>query len=328
MEVGVQATGTPAATQGITTGGGPPPAPDQQYDGIMQQLVDALLQMVADMQSKQPAAAQAATGPATLAGGPLAYQSMPAEAGTQATQSAGAVGQPPAGSTFRIASFNFLGSSHTAAGGNKPGYRSGAQRAKDAVEYLDRNGVDVAGFQEFQGSQQQAFRKLKPGWKMVVQQDNAIAWNDEKFKLVKQQSVTIPYFEGNPRKMPVVQLEDRATGKRVWMVDVHNPASTKDHPGNEASRDKATKIEQQLLDRLRATGLPVLLVGDFNEATEARKKFSSMDGFHAYAPSRMKTGIDMIFGSSDVAFSDAKIDRATQSSKTSDHPMVVATATL
>ncbi len=320
MDVGGQ-TSRPGAA---SAAGASSPAPgvsadDQARIELLTRLVEIVNQIVA-LQMQQ-SADLAMLGPQALAGGAMAGVSAPV-----ATTVTGAA-QAGRATSLQIASFNALGSSHTAAGGNKPGYRAGTTRTKDAVEYLDKHGVDVAGFQEFQGDQQAAFKRLKPGWKVVAEKDNAIVWNDSKFKLVKRQSLTIPYFEGQPRKMPVVQLEDRTTGAKFWVVDVHNPANTKAHPDNEANRDRATKLEQDLVKKLGAGGLPVFVVGDFNERAEARDKMTSVAGTVSAAPKQARTGIDWIFGSGGVKFSDYAFDTATQQSKTSDHPMVVATAT-
>ena len=298
----------------------PVSARDAQVVSLLQHLVGIVNQMVEIARQSQVGAMYAGAGaagaPTTVAG--AAVDSFH---GADATKSG-------AKASFQIASFNLLGSSHTAASGNKPQYRSGTSRAPDAVKYLDKHGVDVAGLQEFQGDQQQAFKRLKPGWKLSAQRDNAIAWDNSKFKLVKEQSVTIPYFEGSPRKMPVVLLEDRATGKRMWMVNIHNPANTKDHPNNEANRDKATKIEQDLIKRLSSDGTPVFLVGDFNEKAEAHDKITSVANTSSAAPKQAKTGIDWIFGTGAIEFSDYAFEQGTQKSKTSDHPLVVSTATI
>ncbi|MFN3430668.1 MAG: hypothetical protein ACK46X_12020, partial [Candidatus Sericytochromatia bacterium] len=59
-----------------------------------------------------------------------------------------------------ISSFNILGSSHTTAGGNKPGYASGPERMKDAVALLKQHDVDIVGFQEMEGNQKKTFQRM------------------------------------------------------------------------------------------------------------------------------------------------------------------------
>lgn len=235
--------------------------------------------------------------------------------------------QPGGKTSFNIASFNVLGSSHTAAGGNKAGMRDGADRMRGALEAMEKHNVDIAGMQEFQGPQQAAFKKLAPGYAMAAEGDNAVVWNKEKFKLVERRSVTIPYFEGHGRKMPVVQLEDRQTGKRVWVVNIHNPADTKDHPHNAANRAKAINIEQHLMRELQGTGVPVMFVGDFNERNTVDNDLAQA-GMDSARPNAARSEIDWIFGSKGVDFSNYSADHSTQSSGISDHPIIVSTATI
>lgn len=233
--------------------------------------------------------------------------------------------QPGGKSSFNVSSFNVLGSSHTNAGGNKPGLASGVDRMRGALAAMKSHNVDIAGMQEFQGDQQAAFKRLAPNFGVVGEKDNAIVYNKEKFRLVEKRSFTIPYFEGNKREMPIARLEDKATGKQMWVVNIHNPADTKDHPHNAANRAKAIRIEQNLMRQLQATGLPVLFTGDFND----RKSVDgSMDrvGMDSAAPDRTRSEIDYIFGSG-VNFSNYTADHRTQSSGTSDHPIIVSTAT-
>lgn len=234
--------------------------------------------------------------------------------------------QPGGKSSFNVSSFNVLGSSHTAGGGNKPGMDSGVDRIRGAVAAMKSHNVDIAGMQEFQGDQQAAFKRLAPNFGVVGEKDNAIVYNKEKFRLVEKRSFSIPYFEGHKREMPIAKLEDKATGKQMWVVNIHNPADTKDHPHNAANRAKAISIEQDLMRQLQATGLPVIFTGDFNDRNSVD---GSMDraGMNSAAPNQARSEIDYIFGSG-VNFSNYTADHRTQASGTSDHPIVVSTATI
>ena len=63
--------------------------------------------------------------------------------------------------TFRVGTFNVLGSSHTAAvGGNKKGYSSGPTRMGMAWSLINQADLDVIGFQEFEEAQYARFRSL------------------------------------------------------------------------------------------------------------------------------------------------------------------------
>lgn len=264
-----------------------------------------------------------------LAGGGLAGGGL-GGGGLGGKQNLGGFGttpaQPGGKSSFNVSSFNVLGSSHTNAGGNKAGLDSGVDRMRGAVAAMKSHNVDIAGMQEFQGDQQAAFKRLAPNFGVVGEKDNAIVYNKEKFRLVEKRSFSIPYFEGNKREMPIAKLEDKATGKQMWVVNIHNPADTKDHPHNAANRAKAIRIEQDLMRQLQATGLPVIFTGDFNDRKSVD---SSMDrvGMDSAAPNKARSEIDYIFGSG-VNFSNYTADHRTQSSHTSDHPIIVSTATI
>ncbi|MBS2038163.1 endonuclease/exonuclease/phosphatase family protein [bacterium] len=267
--------------------------------------------------------------------GPGSLQITPDGAVRSRESARGLTGQtPPAPfsqsggrTSFNIASFNVLGASHTAGGGNKPGMRDGVDRMRGAVDSMQKHNVDIAGMQEFQGPQQAAFKKLAPGYAMAAEKDNAIVWNKDKFKLVERRSVTIPYFEGHARQMPVVQLEDRQTGKRVWVVNIHNPADTKDHPHNAANRAKAISIEQHLMRELQSSGVPVMFVGDFNERNTVDNDMAQA-GMNSARPNGARSEIDWILGSRGVNFSNYSADHSTQTSGVSDHPIIVSTATI
>lgn len=228
--------------------------------------------------------------------------------------------QPGGKSQFNVASFNVLGASHTTARGNKPGLDSGVERTRGAVAALKKNDVDIAGVQEFQPEQINEFKRLAPNFGVVTEQENSIVYNKDKFRLVDRKSFSIPYFAGGTRKMPVVQLEDKSTGKRMWVVNVHNPADTKRFSHNAANRAKAVAIEQDFIQQLKATGLPIIVTGDFNERGSLDNRLGLEEGANA--------GVDWIFGSRGVQFSHNKTDRTVQSNGTSDHPLVVSTATL
>lgn len=250
--------------------------------------------------------------------GPRGAQGGAANSGTTPAQ-------PGGKSKFNVASFNVLGSSHTAPGGNKADKASGVSRMRGAVAAMKKHNVDIAGMQEFQPDQQAAFKRLAPNFGVVGDRDNAVVYNKKKFRLVEKRLFSIPYFGGQKRQMPVAKLEDKATGKQMWVVNIHNPADTKSSPHNAANRAKAIKIEQDLMRKLQATGLPVIMTGDFNERNSVD---NSMDrvGMDSAAPNKARSEIDYIFGSSGVNFSNYSADRRPMANGSSDHPLIVSTA--
>ena len=248
----------------------------------------------------------------------------------------------PQPAVFRVSSFNVLGHSHTTARGNKPQYAEGPTRMRWSVQLLRTYDIDVVGFQEFELPQFNAFRQLTGGGFGVFPGAslgrnpvrNSIAWRLDTWKMVQAETIPIPYFRGKRVPMPYVLLEHVGTGQRVFFINVHNPASVKGRGNNEPWRDLGTRLEIDLVERLRAqTGLPVVLMGDFNERDEAFCKVTGPGGMVAAnggsaSPCRppANQGIDWIFGTKDIAFSDYVRSRSGLVARTTDHPIIVSTA--
>ena len=235
---------------------------------------------------------------------------------------------------FKIGSFNVLGASHTAPGGNKASRPSGVERMKLAVEAIQKHKLDVVGLQEVEPGQRKAFMQdtknqfdMYPGKYGGADPVNSIAWRKDKFEFVKGTNVTVPYFEGRDKKMPVVLLKSKETGQRVWVMNVHNPADTKSHPHNEKNRDLATQKEMAFIKHLeKTTGHPVILTGDMNEKAEARQQITkgtdmtaAMNGKN---PRSQQVGIDWIFGSHGVHFDGFDRDTSNKVRRASDHPLI------
>ncbi len=303
------------------------PAIAQALGGVAQ-AIGALVQALGMAQpttgaqlAGAPGTGTAPTVAGTAGGGPGPGSGVPVQSPTQVPkQSAGS-------STAKVATFNVLGSSHTNASGNKPEYASGVQRVPDMIQQLKKHDVEIAGLQEFQGDQQRAFKAAKTGYDMVGEQDNAVVWKADRYRKVGQTSLTIPYFKGKPREMPAVQLEDIATGKRVWVLSVHNPADTKSNPGNAGNRREAERRERAFIAKLEATGVPVIVAGDFNDDKQSTSAMTQGGLTTVADPKGTARNIDWVFGSRGVRFGATTRDTDPRTDKTSDHPIVVTTAT-
>jgi len=230
---------------------------------------------------------------------------------------------------FRIASLNVLGASHSD-GGNAGKYANGATRTRAAAAKIRALGISVIGLQEYEPENHNAFVSATgwgvfPGMTMGIKGvRNSIAWNPSVWELVESHTSTFPYFRGQPVPLPYVLLEHKVTGQRIWVMSIHNPVSNKQRGQNQHWRDVATAKEASLMRTLHAdTGYPVFLTGDFNEQSEALHGITSGGGIVAAGVS----GIDWIFGTSDVTFSGYVRDDSTRG-HISDHPLVYATATL
>ncbi|MBP9852438.1 MAG: hypothetical protein QG629_40 [Patescibacteria group bacterium] len=91
----------------------------------------------------------------------------------------------------------------------------------------------------------------------------------KKFKLVSGKYIEYPSFvsKKQPAPMktfaPVVLLQDKETGIKFYVVNTHNSAFSLS--GRAKSRYDAGVKYRQGIEKLRKTGLPVFLTGDFNE---------------------------------------------------------------
>ena len=246
--------------------------------------------------------------------------------------------------TFRIASFNVLGSSHTASRGNKPSYNDGAARMGIVVDLLRSQAVDVVGFQEFESTQFYAFRnRMGPSWGVYPGMSlgsrgvrNSVAWNTAVWQAVETHTTTIPYFRGNRVLIPYVLLRNPATGREAWFISIHNPTSNAQRGNNQGWRNIATNIERNLMTQLHADGTPVFLSGDFNERNEAFCKMTyggvlqSASGGFGGPPCQLppNLGIDWIFSTTNVAFTNYLRYQTPYVHRASDHPLIRADATL
>jgi hypothetical protein len=247
------------------------------------------------------------------------------------------------GGAFSVATFNTLGASHTAGGAQHPGMQSGADRVSGLLALLGKYGTDVIGLQEFQDSQYDAFARrardtygMYPGSGASARdRENTVVWRRDTFELDSASNITVPYFNGGRRDMPVVVLTHRASGRSVILINVHNPADTSQFHHQAGYRTEALRIERAAIEKLHAryVGVPIVLTGDLNDRTQpfcvmtggglmTSPAGGSNDG--ACRPPA-NPGIDWIFGTSGLAWTGYTKDRSPIGT-TSDHPYVTASA--
>jgi len=237
---------------------------------------------------------------------------------------------PSQPTSFTIASFNVLGSSHTT---KRKGWAQGPTRAGRAGALLRSRGVTVAGVQEFQSNQIGPLLSAAGGWRAYpgtsmssLDGENSVVWNPSVWELVEAHTIQIPYFSGKMRNMPYVLLRNIKSGRMAWFSSYHNPADG--FPGKAGGwRDEATRREAALAKQLTADGTPYFVTGDMNERERFACLFQSSgmhsaDGKACGNPSDM--WIDWIWGSSAVTFSGYSRDFSPRDSKISDHPIITA----
>ena len=235
---------------------------------------------------------------------------------------------------FVAASFNVLGHSHTARGGKRSRYAGSGRRMHRTVNFLKTNHVSLVGLQEFQSVQRRKFLRMTRGWKVYSpprDPQDSIAWRTSRFRLVKSGVVKVPYFH-RKRPMPIIRLRDRATGKAFVVISVHNPAN-RGRPRKMGKR-RAVAVGRELaaVRRVRrGSGLPVVLMGDFND--RSRSFFCRMTRHGLKASSggvrgrgcrpAVGSGIDWVFATKGIQFrGHQKVDGGLVA-RTTDHPVVV-----
>jgi endonuclease/exonuclease/phosphatase family metal-dependent hydrolase len=236
----------------------------------------------------------------------------------------------PTAVTFQIGTLNVLGSNHA------PG---GVSRAAREADLIRARGIDIIGMQEVQRDQRAALIRGLPGYRMWPQDALGrqgyrvqIAYRTSLFEQIDDGGVTHT-FDSQRVPIPWVKLRDRATGAEFYVVASHNSPR-----GMQSQRVASTAIQSTLVNNLKATGLPVLMVGDFNEHQEffcrisARTQMISANGGRyargCVAPSG-PVRIDWVLGTGGLTrFSGYHQDGTTLSRRLSDHYLIYSTVTI
>lgn len=259
---------------------------------------------------------------------------------------------PEQATNFRIATFNILGAGHTdKKKADRPNFAKSDVRMGYTVRLLRKQSLGIVGFQELQAPQLQEFRRLTgeeygvfPGdtfGPLSAPMHNSIAWRRSEWTLLEADTLAIPYgFKRvNGKKvvsriqMPVLLLQSNATGQQVWVSNFHNAAKV---VGPQSHRDEARALQIALVKRLRAESptVPVFVLGDLNETDKVFCQFQRKAPLQAAGPGGTTAsgscvpprpiGVDWIFGTTDVTFSDHARLRTRLVRKASDHPLVVS----
>ncbi len=255
--------------------------------------------------------------------------------------------------TFKIATFNVLGHSHTAPGGDKYGqFEASGPRMGYAVQVIRNRDVSMVGLQEFEPVQYDKFHALTgaawgvwPGREIPGETTDSVAWRTADWTAIQRRTYKAPYFGGTMRQRPLVLLRHNRTGQLVWLMNTHTAANTKWFPDSSQERDDAERIQAALVNKLHAADpdIPVLFTGDMND----REKFycpvtylsdleSASGGVHGepedgdpyLCQPASPVQIDWVMGTSNVRWSGYTIDDGTLVDKASDHPFIFATASI
>ena len=151
--------------------------------------------------------------------------------------------------TFRISSFNVLGTQHTAPGWRRPGVRAGPDPGRvgrgPGGGVRRQRGRDAGG----PGRPARRDRARHGGPVRVLPRRRArraracpqsLMWDTTVWTLKWKSSITIPFMD-TQRPQPIVRLQNIATGREIYVMNVHN--SPRDAKGREWERDRAMAIE-------------------------------------------------------------------------------------
>lgn len=242
---------------------------------------------------------------------------------------------------FTISTFNALGSNHTRPGADADNFAPGRVRAGWAATLMQRHDMSIVGFQEIQSDQLATVMQetrgaygvypgSELGGKGVPQ---SLMWRKADWTLLDKHYINIT-FVGQTRPQPVVELQNNATGRIIWVMNVHNSPNDSSPGGREAERDSAEVIEFKELNKLTATGHPVFFIGDMNEHEEIFCKVTSQTSLVA-AQGGSNTGgtctpprnmrVDWVFGSpgEGAAFDKFEMDLSPLERQTTDHAVIV-----
>ncbi|MFT4008469.1 MAG: endonuclease/exonuclease/phosphatase family protein [Nocardioidaceae bacterium] len=147
-------------------------------------------------------------------------------------------------------------------------------RMRSAYEALEKNALDVVGFQELTPAQLQQFTDLAGSdWDLYPSEQgssgdtqSSIAWRTSKWSLIDTDSGTfrVPGSADRDTRVPYVKLRNNETGQEVYIVNTFNPVSS----ATELSAPWRTKADELVVARvtkLARQGIPILVTGGLSQ---------------------------------------------------------------
>lgn len=238
--------------------------------------------------------------------------------------------------SFRIGTFNVLGSNHTAPGGDRRAYPPASVRTPRAAAKIAQHGVDILGTQELKPDQLAGLKNMTgmaayPDLAFGTRDtDNNILYDPDVFEFVEGSSFRITFMNA-VRPQPILRLRHRETGREFYVVNMHASAG----PGRYAvSRAAGHNTAIGVINGLKDEGLPIFLTGDMNDREPFFCRVAPPTGMVAAIGGSTAGGcrpagalaVDWVMAYG-AAFSDYWEDRSTLR-VTSDHHFVSADATI
>jgi hypothetical protein len=238
--------------------------------------------------------------------------------------------------TFRIGTFNVLGSQHTAPGGQRRRYPPASVRNPGAASRI--RSADIVGLQELQADQLNALTSMTgyaayPGHAFgPTETDNSILYDDSRFEFVSGSSFTIWFMHGY-HPQTILRLRDRETGREFYVLNMH--ASAGQGGRLAATRRAGHFTAAATVNRLKSEGIPIFLTGDMNDRAEFFCRVAPITGMVAAIGGSIAGGchpagalaVDWVLGWGNVSFS-SYIQDSSVVGRISDHYFIAATATV
>ena len=196
---------------------------------------------------------------------------------------------------------NVEGASHTAAAGNDAGRASGVARMDLMTRVITARHADVGVLNELERPQAAEFRaRVGHTFALVYPRRdtrNSVFYRRSAFTLIARGYRVVPYFAGHRHRIPVAWLRDRATGRILVILAVHNPADTRRFPHQARWRARALAIEIAAVNRLAAAHprIGLVLAGDFNARRTALDAVTRRTVLASPIPAGWRVPIDQAF---------------------------------
>jgi alpha-tubulin suppressor-like RCC1 family protein/endonuclease/exonuclease/phosphatase family metal-dependent hydrolase len=260
---------------------------------------------------------------------PRSQSGSTAASGSQRATAARATGGPY---SFTIATMNALGNGHTRPYAKDDHFAPSRMRAEWTAGAIEHQlGASIVGVQETTAGQLQGIIDATNGAYASFQTpdagdlgvESALLWKKSVWEATQTEVIKTQFIRRDlPR--PVVKLRNRATGREIWVMNVHNAPWE-----YQAKRNAAAKEEIAKLQELEATGLPVFFIGDMNEKQTIFCKVlrdtqlvSPLGGSYrkgTCTPPKGVLRVDWIFGSKSVGFEGYRTSRDTLVRLSTDH---------
>lgn len=198
----------------------------------------------------------------------------------------------------------------------------GRRRMDIMVAAIEKAHADLGVFSEFQSPQASEFlEKAGASYGLVYpghNTQNCIFYKKNSYAKIGAGAIIVPYFGGRLIKIPIGEFMDKATGKILEVIAVHNPADTASYPDQAQYRAEALNLEIRAIHELEASNkeaagkgnasdrASILIAGDWNEEVTAYQTFSRRTDLISPVVElgRGHLPIDQLFASPSVQFTD------------------------